>query len=93
MIMTRSILFITIAGNVLLPALHNYTDEQLFYLGYALPWCAVHSDPRSRTIHKDEHAPDRLRVIGPLSNSQRFSEVWSCPKGSPMNPQQKCQVW
>ena len=31
-----------------LPALDNFTPFQLFYLGYALPWCAVHSDSMLR---------------------------------------------
>ena len=31
-----------------LPALENFSPFQLFYLGYALPWCAVHSDSMLR---------------------------------------------
>eukprot|EP00094_Tigriopus_californicus_P013393 TCALIF_12954-PA protein Name:"Similar to ECE1 Endothelin-converting enzyme 1 (Homo sapiens)" AED:0.20 eAED:0.20 QI:0/0/0/0.71/1/1/7/0/1168 len=76
-----------------LPAV-DFTHEQLFYLGYALPWCAVHSDNMMRThIVKDEHAPDKFRVLGPLANSPRFSEAWNCPIGSVMNPESKCKIW
>ncbi len=61
---------------------------------YSLPWCAVHSDGAARThAAKDEHAPDRFRVIGPLSNSRRFAEAWHCPEGSNMNPTDKCNIW
>ena len=73
-----------------------YSDEQLFYLGYALPWCAVHTEALMRNhVIKDEHAPDRFRVIGPLSNSDKFAQAWSCPNdgSSKMNPIKKCKVW
>ena len=73
-----------------------FSDEQLFYLGYALPWCAVHTEALMRNhVIKDEHAPDRFRVIGPLSNSEKFSRAWSCPNdgSSKMNPKEKCKVW
>ena len=73
-----------------------FSDEQLFYLGYALPWCAVHTETLMRNhVIKDEHAPDRFRVIGPLSNSEKFARAWSCPTdgSSRMNPSEKCKVW
>ena len=104
-----------------LPALDNFTPFQLFYLGYALPWCAVHSDSMLRhqvclqfyyfiailfsllfvswlftlffQVLKDEHAPDRFRVLGPLSNSEKFSKVWGCSTEKNMNPIDKCNIW
>ncbi len=78
-----------------LPALgEELSHKRLFYLGYALPWCAAHSERMVRAhAAKDEHAPDRFRVIGPLSNSPGFAEAWGCPLGSPMNPVNKCSVW
>ncbi len=37
---------------------------KISFHSYALPWCAVHSDGAARThAAKDEHAPDRFRVI------------------------------
>ena len=77
-------------------SLNLSSDQQLFYLGYALPWCAVHTEALMRNhVIKDEHAPDRFRVIGPLSNSEKFAEAWSCPNSglSKMNPKDKCKVW
>ena len=53
-----------------LPAL-DYSPDQLFYLGYALPWCAVHTENMLKShIIKDEHSPERFRVLGPLANSR-----------------------
>ena len=88
--------WLTINGNedTQLPALGDFTPNQLFYLGYALPWCAIYSDSMLKThVMKDEHAPDKFRVLGPLSNSEKFSEAWNCPRESSMNPTQKCQIW
>ena len=42
---------------------------------------------------QDEHAPERFRVLGPLSNSPEFSEAFSCPANSKMNPTEKCRIW
>ena len=77
-----------------LPAV-DFTHEQLFYLGYALPWCATHTDSMmTNHIVKDEHAPDKFRVLGPLANSPGFAEAFNCPLGqSPMNPEEKCKMW
>jgi len=76
-----------------LPAL-NFTDLQLFFLGYALPWCSSNSDVYVQShLLKDEHSPSRFRVLGPLSNSKSFAEAWNCPLGSNMNPVDKCSVW
>jgi len=33
-------------------------------------------------------------VIAGLTNSDEFSEVWKCEKGSEMNPENdKCKIW
>ena len=32
-------------------------------------------------------------VIGPLQNFDKFSEAFSCGKGTYMNPEKKCRVW
>jgi len=76
-----------------LPAL-PFDDMQLFFIGYALPWCSRHTKKHSRSqVENDEHAPERFRVLGPLSNSPEFSKAFGCPVGSPMNPPEKCSVW
>jgi len=76
-----------------LPAL-PFDDMQLFFIGYALPWCARHTKKHSQSqVENDEHAPERFRVLGPLSNSPEFSAAFHCPLGSTMNPAEKCSVW
>ena len=77
-----------------LPALEAFSPFQLFYLGYALPWCAIHTESMLKNhVMRDEHAPDNFRVRGPLSNSPKFAETWGCPLNSAMNPPDKCQIW
>lgn len=42
----------------------------------------------------DEHSPNYVRVVATLANSEEFSEVWKCKKGSKMNPTEgKCKIW
>ena len=77
-----------------LPGLEKFTHRQLFYLGYAMPWCAAYGkDTLEDQMLVDTHSPEEFRINGPLSNSARFSETWSCKSGSPMNPKDKCSIW
>ena len=38
-------------------------------------------------ILRGPHSPPHFRVVGPLPNAEEFSKDWSCPIGSPMNPE------
>ncbi|PAV82777.1 hypothetical protein WR25_24720 [Diploscapter pachys] len=72
----------------------NLTHDQLFFLNYAQIWCGTMNDKEAlRKLRTSEHSPGPIRVKGPLSNSEDFARVYNCPRGSPMNPQQKCRVW
>ncbi|XP_076623898.1 uncharacterized protein LOC143343172 [Colletes latitarsis] len=77
-----------------LPGLENFSNDQIFFLSFANTWCEA-EDPEAtlRSAKYDVHSTGRLRVIGSVSNSEDFSKAFSCPVGSPMNPENKCNIW
>ncbi|GFN78282.1 endothelin-converting enzyme 1 [Plakobranchus ocellatus] len=76
-----------------LPGL-NYTDNQLFFLGFSQLWCSIETPEHILlAINTDPHSTPIFRVRGVLSNSQEFSDSFNCKAGSPMNPEDKCKVW
>jgi endothelin-converting enzyme/putative endopeptidase len=78
------------------PALHGFTPEQQFFVGYAQSWCTKRreQDERRRAI-LDVHAPPRFRVNGPLSNLPEFAAAFACEEGSAMArpAAERCEVW
>lgn len=44
-------------------------------------------------VATNSHSTPNFRVIGAISNSQQFSQIFNCPLNSPMNPQKKCHIW
>ncbi|XP_013161761.1 PREDICTED: endothelin-converting enzyme 1-like isoform X1 [Papilio xuthus] len=77
-----------------LPGLPHYSPKQLFFLGFAQIWCGNSTVGALKSkLVEGVHSPNKIRVIGTLSNSEEFAEAWSCPKGSPMNPEHKCVLW
>lgn len=77
-----------------LPGLQNYTSNQLFWISAAQTWCTKYKPEALKyTIVTDSHSPGRFRVMGPFMNSVAFSNDFECPQGSPMNPEDKCEVW
>ncbi|KAK1121028.1 hypothetical protein K0M31_010810 [Melipona bicolor] len=76
-----------------LPGL-NASGKQLFFLNFAQVWCGSMRPEATRNKLKTAvHSPGKFRVIGTLSNSEDFAEVFHCPLGAPMNPVNKCSVW
>lgn len=61
---------------------------------YKQMWCE-NASPQSllETIETDEHSPQSARVNGVMKNSKDFAEIWRCPVGSPMNPENKCKIF
>lgn len=76
-----------------LPGL-NYTSVQIFFIRFAQFWCYSATPEQLKIdVLTDSHSPRQFRVIGTLRNSKEFSEAFSCPINSPMNPDHKCEVW
>ena len=72
----------------------NLTNHQLFFIGFAQVWCSVSTVESQRLqILNDPHSPAEFRVIGTLSNSPEFAQLFNCPPDSPMNPKEKCKIW
>ncbi|XP_053595461.1 endothelin-converting enzyme homolog [Microplitis demolitor] len=77
-----------------LPGFEKYSDEQMFFIGFGSLWCTVSTDQYAKAaLDRDEHSPAKIRVLGAASNSEEFARAFNCPKGSPMNPERKCNIW
>ncbi|XP_072111338.1 endothelin-converting enzyme 2-like isoform X2 [Mobula birostris] len=77
----------------LLPAL-GLNNHQLFFVGFAQVWCSVRTPESAHEgLITDPHSPEKIRVIGALSNSKDFAEHFNCLPGTPMNPGKQCEVW
>nr|XP_002125740.1 endothelin-converting enzyme-like 1 [Ciona intestinalis] len=74
-----------------LPGL-SLSNDQVFFVSYAQSWCNKRVGVSQPNL-SGAHAPEKYRVIGSLSQFQKFSDVFSCEPGRPMNPVQKCSVW
>uniref|UniRef100_A0A6P4FAD1 Endothelin-converting enzyme 2 n=1 Tax=Drosophila rhopaloa TaxID=1041015 RepID=A0A6P4FAD1_DRORH len=72
----------------------SLNGRQLFFVGYAQLWCDdVQSLVKTLMAQKDEHVPNKYRVIGSLSNFQEFSWVFNCSQSAPMDPDYKCAIY
>ncbi|GMF46430.1 unnamed protein product [Phytophthora fragariaefolia] len=69
-------------------------DDRLFFTAFAQNWCEKHTPGYAELLRTiDPHSPGKWRVNGPLMNFDKFSEAFSCPVGTPMNPKKKCVIW
>ncbi|XP_027697120.1 kell blood group glycoprotein [Vombatus ursinus] len=75
-------------GETILPSL-GLSPYQLFYRSYAQVMCG--SPNLQHAL--DLHSPPILRVHGPLSITPTFARYFNCPRGTPMNPGRRCQLW
>ncbi|KAK5979703.1 Neprilysin-1 [Trichostrongylus colubriformis] len=74
--------------------LEEYTNEQMFFMGYATTWCGhMTKDALIDLILTDPHSPQRYRVNQVLANQPEFAEAFKCAAGTPMNPTERCAVW
>ncbi|XP_031569781.1 endothelin-converting enzyme 1-like isoform X2 [Actinia tenebrosa] len=77
----------------ILPGL-DLNPNQLFFLGFAQSWCSVYTKEGAYTqLDTDNHSNEKYRILGPLSNFERFSEVFKCKPNSGMNPVDRCTIW
>lgn len=68
--------------------------EKLFFVSFAQNFCAKTTDAAMvRRLNSDPHSPEQWRINGVMMNSDDFAQVFSCPVGSRMNPEKKCQLW
>lgn len=72
----------------------GFTQEQLFFLGYAQVWCQNVTDPESRRLATiDPHSPGEFRVNGVVQNLPEFQKAYGCKLGDPMVSHKACRVW
>ncbi|MBS1875551.1 MAG: M13 family metallopeptidase [Acidobacteria bacterium] len=83
----------SLAGKVL-PKKDGFTQQQLFFLGYAQVWCENSTEQSSRMrAMTDPHSPGEFRVNGVVQNMKEFGEAFSCKAGDPMVSANACRVW
>ena len=76
------------------PMVEGLTNDQLFFVAYGQVWCSLTTPEQARLrITTDSHSPARFRVNGPVSNNPDFAEAFSCKPGTPMRPENRCEVW
>lgn len=77
------------------PSIVNFlTRYQLFFTAFAQGWCAkTRPEEVLRRLETDVHSPPEYRVIGSIVNSPFFGDAFQCSTGSPMNPENKCDIF
>ncbi|XP_077512132.1 endothelin-converting enzyme 2-like [Amblyomma americanum] len=68
--------------------LPDVTADQLFFVYYALDYCA-----RPDNTSKSSNTVLRDRVNVPLKNSYEFATAFNCAANATMNPAKKCSFW
>jgi len=77
-----------------LPGLNQYSQEQMFFIGYAHGWCAKFTNAYAlNRVLTDVHSIPQFRVLGPLSNFVEFDRVFGCTPGQGDSRVNKCAVW
>ena len=72
----------------------GFSDDQLYYLGYAQSWCMkTTTESLTTRAHSDPHSPAEFRVNGVIVNQPGFAAAFSCKAGAPMAPAKNCSVW
>lgn len=82
------------ANGAATPAVPGLTNDQLFFVAFGQAWCSLTTPEAARVrIKVDPHAPPQFRAVGPLAHNPAFAAAFQCAPGTPMNPEQRCEVW
>jgi putative endopeptidase len=76
--------------------INGLTPMQRFFLGYALSWKIEQRDEAlANQILTNVHAPEFLRVNGPLTDVPEFYEAFGIKKGDKMwlDPEKRVRIW
>lgn len=73
-----------------LDGLADMSSMQLFFVGFAMPWCsAISEKDLMYKIANDSHSPNKHRVNVPLQNSDVFATTFNCSR----QPTHRCTLW
>lgn len=65
--------------------INGFTPIQRFFMGYALSWLyEIRPELLRTSLMTDVHSPAKFRVIGPLSNVERFYKTYNVQPGNKM---------
>ncbi|XP_024875527.1 endothelin-converting enzyme homolog [Temnothorax curvispinosus] len=79
-----------------LQGLEDYSDDQLFFMGYTQLFCESATPQQIRQkelLQLDVHPIPEARIRGSYSNFPEFSRAYNCSAGKGMNPEKKCALW
>jgi len=70
------------------------TLQQIVDVAHGKEQVALSEEARLR-VQTDPHAPEKYRVMGPLSNMPDFAKAFECEEGAPMvrPAADVCTVW
>jgi len=78
------------------PVIDGLTGDQRFFMGYAQVWRGkvVEKSMRNR-VATDPHSPGEFRVLGILSNFDKFYETFDVKEGDAMYiaPEKRVKIW
>ncbi|KAI1715809.1 peptidase family m13 domain-containing protein [Ditylenchus destructor] len=76
--------------------IEDFSDEQLFFIAAGFEHCYQMQSEYLYSllnVRRDPHAPGEARVNIVFGNQPEFARAFQCPRGSGMNPVDKCSVW
>lgn len=72
----------------------GFTPDQQFFIAWGqFRGDALRPETQRLMVQNGPHPTGKYRVIGPLSNMPEFAKAFSCPEGSEMIREKRCEVW